>query len=71
MTKTEEQVIRNVIARLRCEPRAGGHQRESDVIREHLTDPSVRRYLDSWVTAALECLLPEMRDPKLAKNLSE
>lgn len=77
LTKTEQQTIENVIARLRCDPikNWGGtgedHPGESDEVRAALTDPRVKRYLDTWVTGALALLLPgERRDPELARRLS-
>lgn len=70
MTKTEVAAIRAVIKRLRCEPNGRGEPREADYVREALTGPA-RIYLDTWVTGALECLLPGPNyDPKLARDLA-
>jgi hypothetical protein len=68
MTKTEELVIRNVIARLQCKPMSNGHHRETEDVREALIE-TAGLYLDTWVIAALERLLPESRDPVLALRL--
>ncbi len=63
MTKTEEATIRNVIESLRGE-------RASPEVKEALTGPA-KLYLETWVIAALELLLPgPRRDPKLARRLS-
>jgi hypothetical protein len=50
MTQGEEQTIRNVIARLRCEVRPNGSHGESDEVREALTGYHARIYLDTWGT---------------------
>ncbi len=68
MTKTEELVLRNVIARLQCKPMPNGRHRETEEVREALTE-TAGLYLDTWVIAALERLLPESRDPVLALRL--
>ena len=65
MSASEVEVIRNVIARLQPDAR-----RTSDDVFEALSDRSMRLFLDTWVISALECLLPERRDLKLAKDLS-
>lgn len=75
LTKTEAKTIKNVIDRLRCEPvrwqDGTVHPGESDKVRAALTDPSVKLYLDTWVTGALALLLPgESRNPDLARQLS-
>lgn len=71
MTKSEIEVLRNVIARLKCEPHANGEHREADCVRKALRgDAALALYLDSWVTPALEALLPESRNVKLAFDLS-
>ncbi len=70
MTMTEQEVIRNVINRLRCNPRDSGGHRETKEVRNALRGDA-RLYLDTWVTGALECLLDECRDVKLARSLSE
>ena len=74
MTKTEQQVIENVIKRLRCEthklPDGTERQRESDEVRAALTGDA-KLFLDTWVIGALELLLPgESRNPELALRLS-
>ena len=70
MTAGEEEVIRNVIARLRCDPRSDGHQREFEEVRAALKSRVARIYLETWIIGALECLLPEQRNVKLGKHLS-
>jgi hypothetical protein len=70
LSKTEEAVIRNVIGRLRCEPRGESRlPREADEVREALRGPA-KLYLETWVIGALEHLLPESRNPDLARRLS-
>ncbi len=69
MNKTEEKIVRNVIARLRCDVRSDGSHREADQVRKALTGPAAL-YLDTWVTGALECLLDETRDLELGESLS-
>lgn len=68
MTKTEQEVIRGVVRKLRGEHAV-------DEVRDALTGVC-GTYLESWVIPALELLLPEgtsrsgeKRDPKLAKDL--
>lgn len=68
-TKTQQKTIKSVIARLRCDPVRWQddslHAGESDEVRAALTDPEVKRYLEIWVTGALERLLPsESRSPE-------
>jgi hypothetical protein len=58
VNSSEQQVIRNVIRRLR-----GEHS--SEEVTEALTGPA-RLYLETWVIPALELLMPEHRDLKLA-----
>lgn len=65
LSVTEETVIRNVIAKLR------GQSKTSDDVHEALTTGTAKCFLDSWVVGALECLLPEGRDPQLALSLSD
>jgi hypothetical protein len=81
MTKTEIQTIRNVIRRLN-EPNCGcvlpmdadaaGMVKLLNGAMSAGQDRQCvsRLYLDTWVVGALECLLPESHDPKLAKRLS-
>ena len=64
MTDGEIQTIRNVIAKLK------GDAKQADYVRAALTGPC-KLYLDTWVIGALECLLPERRDVKLAVKLSQ
>lgn len=70
MNKSEEQTIRNVIDALRCKPRPDGSAGEAEEVREALRGPA-RLYLETWVIGALECLLPEQRDLKLALAMSK
>lgn len=58
MTKGEEQVIRQVIAKLR--PTHASAQ-----IQQALT-VDAKLYLETWVIPGLEWLLPEARDVKSA-----
>ena len=69
MTKGELETIRNVVSHLKC-GRDGADIRCSPEIAEMLNDRRLRIYLDTWVTGALECLLPEQRDVDLAVRLS-
>lgn len=62
MSKAEEQTIRNVIQRLKGEG-------ASQEVKAALTGPAAI-YLNTWVIGALECLLPESRDLRLAVQLS-
>jgi hypothetical protein len=62
MTKGEQEVIRNVIEKLR-----GG--RAAPKAREALTGPA-RLYLETWVIGSLQLLLPESRDVSLARKMS-
>jgi hypothetical protein len=62
MTKSEEKVLRNIVRRLK-----GEHAAEH--VRAALTGPA-RIYLETWVIPALEHLLPEKRDVKLALDLT-
>lgn len=69
LSKSEQEILRNVIAKLR--PRDNVSQKVKDV----LSDPSVRAYLDSWVIAPLEIVASEThvghRDRiSLARSLS-
>lgn len=59
MNKTETQVVRNVIKRLRGE-------RASGPVREALTGPA-RLYLETWVIPGLE---KRREDLKLALSLT-
>lgn len=71
MNKQEEQTVRNVAKRLRGNsPDASVFPRCSPEIDAMLKNPAMRRYLDTWVVGALECLLPEQRDLRLAVSLS-
>jgi hypothetical protein len=47
---------------------SNGHHRETEDVREALIE-TAGLYLDTWVIAALERLLPESRDPVLALRL--
>lgn len=74
LSNTEQEVIQNVISRLRCEPvklqNGTTMNGEADEVREALTGPA-KLYLDTWVINALEMLLPgERRNPQLARRLS-
>lgn len=77
LTKAEQQIIENVIARLRCTPihNWGGipgntQHGEADEVRAALTGPA-KLYLDTWVIMVLELMLPgEFRDPALGARLS-
>lgn len=64
MNASEERVIRNVIKRLKGE---GGSSPE---IKAMLADERMRIWLDTWVVGALQHLLPESRDLRLAVDLS-
>jgi hypothetical protein len=65
MNQSEEIVIRKVIQRLSSDTNA------SFEIRQMLADRRLRSYLDTWVIGALQCLLPESRNLKLAVGLSD
>ncbi len=69
LNKTEEQVIRNVILRLRCGTGPTGRPVASRSVEAALTGPA-KLYLETRVIRALERLLPEDRDPALALRLS-
>ena len=74
MSKSEQEVICNVIKRLRCTPRDSGNHREAKEVRNALRSYYARLYLDAWVIGALECLLDSDECPrniKLALLLSE
>jgi hypothetical protein len=61
MTKTEKEIIENVIRRLRgqgCSPE----------VKAALTGPA-GLYLETWVISALEIMVSEKRDMKLAADL--
>lgn len=62
MTDTEQRVIRNVIRRLQGEHAA-------PEVTAALTGPA-GLYLQTWVIPALEALLPERRDVRLAQDLT-
>lgn len=74
MTKTEEQTIRNILARLRqerlgcAEPFSFGgkpDERQADGY-----EGVSRVYVNTSLIGPLELLLPENRDPKLAMEIS-
>jgi hypothetical protein len=74
LTKTETATIENVIARLK-KPNCGCSNGPGT--REVVFDANVmgieavsRLYLDTWIIGALELLVAEKRDPKLAERLS-
>lgn len=70
LSKTEQQVIENLIKKLKCQPHPSGQPREADHVREALRGPAAL-YLDTWVIPALELLLPgDKRSPELALRLS-
>lgn len=70
LSKTEQQVIENVIKRLKCQPHPGGQSREADHVREALRGPAAL-YLETWVIPALELLLPgDKRSPQSALQIS-
>jgi hypothetical protein len=80
MTKTELQVIRNIIRRLQSQNLGCSNSPAHDALVAQANaaglEVASRHYLDSWVVPALELLLPDgevesMRhDPKLAASLS-
>lgn len=74
LTKTETATIQNVITRLK-KPNLGCHvDFEAKGIVDEMNKNGVeavsRLYLDTWVIPALELLIIEKRDPKLAEFLS-
>jgi len=83
MTKTEQQVLRNIIARLN-RPNCGCYNSDSvagtvAIANDHGVECVARIYLDTWIIPALEYLLPgndpgnplnKVRDPDLARRLS-
>lgn len=75
MTKTEEQTLRNIVARLK-QPNLGCSFPESQaaaVAQLNAADVQCvgRLYLETWMLPALELLLPgERRDPQLAQRIS-
>lgn len=54
----ESAVIAAVVARLECRPHSDGFQSAAPEVVEALRGPA-RLYLDTWVTGALRCLLPD------------
>jgi hypothetical protein len=73
LSKTEERVIREIIARLECQPKSVNGEpfpRESDEVRAALTGSHAKIYLDTWVIAPMKLLLPESRNPSLAERLA-
>ena len=70
MTNTEQTIIRELIARLECAPRADGGPRESDEVRAALRSRAARLYLETWVVPPLRMMLPESRNIELAANLA-
>lgn len=74
MTKTEIAAIQNVIARLK-KPNCGcsngfGTEEIVKAANDQGIEAVSRLYLDTWVIPALELLIAEKRDPKLAEALS-
>ena len=63
----EEQVIRNVINRLRCEDKSA----VSGEVFSAMHNEPLRIWLESWVIPGLELMLPEKRDLKTAIGLTE
>lgn len=85
MTKTEIETIRNIVKRLKAENLGCAHGSGTKVQVDALNtskrtgepyegsarlEVASRLYLDTWIVPALEYLLPESRDPDLAKRLS-
>jgi hypothetical protein len=72
MTTKEREIIENVVRRLKGEPKPNGFQSASPETLEALNNPALRRYLDTWVIGALECLGVEghKRDLDLGVSLS-
>lgn len=71
MTHGEEQTIRNVIARLKAE-RLGAADGVLDSIVPFDTPDgrTGRLYIDTWIIAPLQMLLPESRNVKTALAMS-
>lgn len=76
MTKTEQETLRNIVARLK-EKNCGcatplGREAAVREANEAGYEVVMRLYLDTWVIPSLEYLLPgELHDPKLALRLSK
>jgi hypothetical protein len=74
MTKAELNTIRNIIARLNKQNCGCSNAANADALVGLANAQNIqcvsRIYLDTWVVGALECLLPESRDPRLAESLS-
>ena len=74
LTKTEAATIHNLIARLK-KPNCGcsngfGTEEIVKAANDQGIEAVSRLYLDTWVIPALELLIGENRDPKLAEDLS-
>ena len=74
LTKTEAATIHNVIKRLK-KPNCGcsngiGTEAIVKAVNDEGIEAVSRIYLDTWVIPALELLIGENRDPKLAEDLS-
>jgi|GEM_PF-7131951 len=63
----EEQVVRNLIIRLRCEDSS----QVSREVFESMNSHHLRVWLNTWVIPGLELMLPEKRDLKTAIGLTE
>ena len=82
MTQAEVETIRNIIERLRkpdcgcshgpglADRLAALNPRGDDTTPAMRIEAVSRVYIDTWLVVALECLLPESRDTKLAVRLS-
>lgn len=81
MTNQEIDTIRNIIARLKKRDCGCSHsfigpddnnalKASVEMLNERDIECVARIYLDTWVIGALECLLPESRDPATAVALS-
>ena len=74
LTKTEAATIHNLITRLK-KPNCGcsngiGTEAIVKAVNDEGIEAVSRIYLDTWVIPALELLIGENRDPKLAEDLS-
>jgi len=76
MTRDEEQTIRNLVARLSA-PNLDCHFGPGPDTERRIAEMNAngiecvsRIYLDSWIVPALQHLLPESRNTRLARDLS-
>jgi len=74
MTKQEIETIRNIVERLKKANLGCSNSNSLEALVSEANSKGVecasRLYVDTWLIGALECLLPEQRDPSLAVRLS-